>query len=719
MGSLILGRTADRLKQKTNLLSFCQILVSILLVLAFLGIRLIKPAFNIVSGEVVPLPIIMISGFITLLPICVIFGFMFALACKIYQIQNSANGAGIARVYTFETIGAMAAGFLVSLFLISLLKPIYIISILVLLNILSAFFLVLTFRRSFYELFYCGIIVLLFIAAVSLYFLEGWERLDRYSLTKQWRGFQLITNENSIYGNITFARRGSQTAFFNNGLFLYAVPDREMAENAVHFTLLEHSGPKDILLVGAGIAGLVGQSFKHPLEAITYVELDPLLIKMAKEYFSADYLRYLKDKRLTIENIDARLFIKNTDRKYDCVLINLGDPLSAQLNRYYTLEFFKEVKGILKDKGILSFKVTSSENYINADLKKLLQSLYTTLKKVFKDVKVIPGDSAIFMASPQSNVLTYDYKILEQRSRERNLDIKYVRDYYLFSKLSPQRIGYIEGVLNEGQGVLLNCDFRPIAYFYSTIFWLSYFRDSIFSALLKAVNENIIWIISFIVIFFIFLFGLTSGRSRDAKNSIMLAILVAGFSQMAFQIVIILAFQFIYGYLFYSLGFLLTAFMAGLALGALSITKLTSSIKNEIKIFIYTQGAIFIYCLILPLFLKGLSLSRGAIMHFFGANILFPLASLTCGFIAGVQFPLANSIYLKGGNEIAKTAGLLYGIDLLGACLGAFLVSIFLIPILGIVKTCCLLGMLNLSIFFILMRPTPKTCRGQAELTFD
>ena len=269
MGSLILGRTADRLKQKANLLSFCQILVSILLVLAFLGIRLIKPAFNIVSGEVVPLPIIMISGFITLLPICVIFGFMFALACKIYQIQNNANGAGIAKVYTFETIGAMAAGFLVSLFLISLLKPIYIISILVLLNILSAFFLVLTFRRSFYELFYCGIIVLLFIAAVSLYFLEGWERLDRYSLTKQWRGFQLITNENSIYGNITFARRGSQTAFFNNGLFLYAVPDREMAENAVHFTLLEHSGPKDILLVGAGIAGLVGQRFKHPLEAIT------------------------------------------------------------------------------------------------------------------------------------------------------------------------------------------------------------------------------------------------------------------------------------------------------------------------------------------------------------------------------------------------------------------------------------------------------------------
>jgi spermidine synthase len=703
IGSLILGRITDKLKQKTGILSFCQISVSILLVIALLAIRLIKPTFNIISGEIVPLSVIVISGFIVLLPLCVIFGFMFALACKIYQSQGQGNWAGIAKVYTLETSGAIAAGLLVSLFLISLLKAIYIISILAVLNILSALFLALTFSKSFRKVLYCGIVLVLFITAVSLYFLKGWERLDRFSLAKQWQGFWLIANENSIYGNITFARNKSQTAFFDNGLFLYAIPDREMAENAVHFALLEHQEPKDVLLAGAGLAGLIKETLKHPVINMSYVELDPLLIKMAKEYFSADYLSYLKDKRLSIENIDARRFIKNTDKKYDCVLINLGDPLSAQLNRYYTLEFFKEVKSILKDKGILSFKVSSSENYINADLKKFLQSLHATLKKIFNDVKVIPGDVAIFLASPQSNVLTYDYKVLEQRSKERNLDIKYVRDYYLFSKLSPQRIDYLEKALKENPSAALNFDFRPSSYFYATIFWLSHFRDSGFNILLKAVNEKLIWQAFLIIIFFMFLIALKATRNRNIKNIIMPAVFIAGFSQMVFQIVIILTFQFIYGYLFYSLGFLLTAFMTGLAWGALIITKRAPGIKNEIKIFIYAQTAIFIYCLILPLFLKGLSLSMGAIIPWLGANILFPLASLACGFIGGLQFTLANKIYLKDSGEVGKTAGLLYGVDLLGACLGAFSASIFLIPLLGIIKACLLLALINLIILALLI----------------
>lgn len=701
IGSLILGRFTDKLREKTNIFLFCQLLASILLVLVFLGIRLIKPAFNIVSGEIIPLSIIAIASFIILLPLCMLFGFMFTLGCKIYQSEN--NATSIARVYIFETIGAMAAGVVTSFILISLIKSVYIVGILVILNILSAFFLSLFLRKNFYRIITCSIILFLLIFGISLYSLKGWDKLDEFSLKKQWQGFSLIAYGNSIYGNIALAKKDGQIAFFNNGFFLYAVPDKEMAEAAVHFTLLEHPQPKDILLVGAGVAGLAEESLKHPVRTVTYVELDPLLTRMAEKELSPDYLNYLKDRRLSIENIDARLFIKKTVKKYDCVVVNLGDPLSAQLNRYYTVEFFQEVKNILKDGGIFSFKVSSSENYINADLKYFLQSLYLTLKNVFKDVKVIPGDTAIFLASDKTDVLTVDYKILEERSKERNLDIKYVRDYYLFSKLSPQRVSYIEKILNENISAAINYDFRPASYFYATIFWLSYFRDSIFSALFKTVNENIIWTTFFIAIFFVSLSGLITARNKNIKNIIVPAILAAGFSQMSLQVIILLSFQLIYGYLFYSLGFLLTAFMAGLSLGALFIVKIIPRIKNEIKIFIYTQAAIFVYCLLLPLLLNSLNISKGPAMGWLGADILFPLVSLAGGFIGGMQFPLANRIYLKHNAQVGETAGLLYGVDLLGACLGAFLVSIFLIPILGVVKTCYLMGILNFSILLILV----------------
>jgi spermidine synthase len=361
------------------------------------------------------------------------------------------------------------------------------------------------------------------------------------------------------------------------------------------------------------------------------------------------------------------------------------------------------VRNILKDDGLFSFRVSSAENYINKDLKFFLQSLYATLKKIFKEIKVIPGDTLIFLASNQERLLTYDYKIFEKRAEQRNLDIKYVRDYYLFSKLSPQRINYIEKILKDDNPAAINYDFRPRSYFYATIFWLSYFRDSIFSALLKSVNTAIIWVIFFIIIFFIFLIGVKASYNKNIKNIIALAILVTGFSQMSLQIIILLSFQLIYGYLFYHLGFLLTAFMAGLSLGALLIIRISPQLRNATKTFIYTQAAIFIYCLLLPLFLKFLSISSGAPVGSFGANILFPLAAQLSGFIAGMQFPLANKIYLKGSNNIALAAGLLYGLDLCGACLGAFLVSIFLIPLLGITSTSYLLGILNFSVILILL----------------
>ncbi len=45
-------------------------------------------------------------------------------------------------------------------------------------------------------------------------------------------------------------------------------------------------------------------------------------------------------------------------------------------------------------------------------------------------------------------------------------------------------------------------------------------------------------------------------------------------------------------------------------------------------------------------------------------------------------------IYLSGSLQVGKTADVLYASDLLGAWLGALLVSIMLIPFLGILQTC-------------------------------
>ena len=48
--------------------------------------------------------------------------------------------------------------------------------------------------------------------------------------------------------------------------------------------------PRRVLLIGGGVNGSIAEALKHPtVERIDYVELDPALIDMARQFFPAQY----------------------------------------------------------------------------------------------------------------------------------------------------------------------------------------------------------------------------------------------------------------------------------------------------------------------------------------------------------------------------------------------------------------------------------------------
>jgi spermidine synthase len=79
------------------------------------------------------------------------------------------------------------------------------------------------------------------------------------------------------------------------------------------------------------------------------------------------------------------------------------------------------------------------------------------------------------------------------------------------------------------------------------------------------------------------------------------------------------------------------------------------------------------------------------------------------GFLVGAQFPLANKIWLGRRESQRGTAGVLYASDLAGAFLGAILVSVILIPVLGILATCVLAAMLKLGSLLLVLTLTPRS----------
>ena len=70
---------------------------------------------------------------------------------------------------------------------------------------------------------------------------------------------------------------------------------------------------------------------------------------------------------------------------------------------------------------------------------------------------------------------------------------------------------------------------------------------------------------------------------------------------------------------------------------------------------------------------------------------VFPLLALVAGALTGAAFPLA--VALRAG----RAAGLLYGADLAGGCLGALLGAALFVPVLGIPQTCAAIALAALA----------------------
>ena len=133
--------------------------------------------------------------------------------------------------------------------------------------------------------------------------------------------------------------------------------------------------------------------------------------------------------------------------------------------------------------------------------------------------------------------------------------------------------------------------------------------------------------------------------------------------------------------------------LAGLAAGAaignrlLATWPAKASERRARRALIGVQLAIVVYSGALVLFLR-LSLPAPA--------LAFPLLALLAGALGGVAFPLALALIRKRGSA-GRGAGMLYGADLVGGCLGALFGAVLLIPVFGIPQTCVATALVALA----------------------
>lgn len=690
MGSWASGYFVDKLKDKEKTFLSLQLSVTLILPLEIYAIRILRPLIQKTPTEMVGLPSLILFSFFVLSVICILFGIWFVLASRIFaQTLLPYEGERLAATpigesYAFESSGSIIGGLMTSFLLIRYFNSLQIAFILSGINLLILVLLVLRShpRSSILSYLYSSLFVLVIVLILSGKINE----LDRFSKTYQWKPFNLVESKNSIYGNISVIRVGDQYSFYESGSMLFSSSEGQYNEELVHFTLLTHKDPKKVLLIGGGISGSLDEILKHPIERVVYVELDPVLIDLGKKFGGRENASVLEDSRVTISYGDGRFYVKKSKERFDCVIVDMPDPCTGLVNRFYTLEFFQEIKNILKDDGILTLSLTSLENYMSEELKLLSSTVYRTLREVFKSSIVIPGMANYFLASPKENSITLDPERFVSRMDSRKVSLTYLTPYYTRYLLREERLQRVMSWIKEKKEVKINRDSYPVCYFYGLLFWGSYFGRGIPLLLSNLRNMNLGWIIGVILALLLIFMQVRWRKYWLRKFSLLSIMMITAFTGMLLELAIIFIFQMTYGYLYYRLGLLITFCMAGIAFGSFLSVRFFlrgspfSKGRGIISVILIAEIGLFVYALVLPLI---------SIVHLF---LLFPLCTFFAGLPIGLVFPLANQLFLELQPLVGKTTGRLYGCDLWGATLGAFLGTVIFIPIFGIVGTCLITG---------------------------
>jgi spermidine synthase len=686
-GSGMAGRLAARTREPRRLMAGLEALVAVALPATILAVRASKSVLETVPGESLGPGPMLLGSLATLSLFCVLSGALFAAGSRLCSDQAATStGEATGSVYLLEALGSAAGGILAGVVLVQYVAPLEIAWGVGLLNLLAAAGLAIRGRLARFAAMgaLAGVAALL-----ALPF--GLPRLETISLERFWRGFRLVTTRNSVYGNLAVVRTEGASSLYENGLNLFNVPDPAAAEEAVHYALLEHPSPKSLLLIGGGVNGSLAEALKHSsLERIDYVELDPAILDLARKYFPKEWAPIENDARVRVHVTDGRLFLKTTASTFDVIIVNLPDPQTAQLNRFYTLEFFREAARKLTVSGVLALRLTAAEDYISPELAAFLRSIYKTLRAVFPEVTAIPGETVHFFGAQRKGVLAAGSEELLARLRARRLETSYVREYYIPYRMMPDRMAGLDGEIQPRPETPVNRDFAPVAYYFDVALWSSRFNHGYRDLFRGMAGVSFGWLAGAVGVVLLML----AAKKRRPRTIAACCTAAMGFTLIGLEMLLLLAFQAIYGYVYQQLAVLIAAFMAGMSLGGWLALRSLALRGMRTLVFLQLGAAIA------PLLLYAIF---EAVSRVTGGQALFPALALLCGMLGGYEFPVASRIFFASGG--GRSPGTLYALDLAGSCLGAVLFSAYLVPVFGFLKTAVLAAMVSLAPAAMAARP--------------
>lgn len=380
LGYYIGGKLADKYPKLNILLKLILLAGILFLIIPWL----IKPIIlsvdtSTLATQSASIGIFIYSLIVTIvlfsLPIFLL-GMVSPFVIKLYSLQaNDHIGELSGNVFAVSTVGSILGTFLPTLYFIPVIGTRATIYIFAILLIFVGSFGIKNNKLRF------GILGLLLIVAIS----SGNTTIVKYDSN-------LIFEDESAYQYIGVLEdyAGIRYLVLDDGVGIQSVYDSNRILTGMYYDyfnilpyFIDSSETKKTLIIGlAGgtIATQLNYFFEDEVE-LDGVEIDKKVISVAKKYFA------LNESTIKIHNQDGRMFLRQSDKKYDLIIV---DAYQKELYIPWTLttqEFWYLIKSRLNENGIIAINVNSTNRESN-----LLNTIANTITSVFDNTYITQID---------------------------------------------------------------------------------------------------------------------------------------------------------------------------------------------------------------------------------------------------------------------------------------------------------------------------------------
>ncbi|MCB0415512.1 MAG: polyamine aminopropyltransferase, partial [Bdellovibrionales bacterium] len=171
-----------------------------------------------------------------------------------------------------------------------------------------------------------------------------------------------------IYQTLGFGK-----ILLNDDLVMLTEKDEFVYHDMItHVPLFTHPNPKSVLVIGGGDGGTAREVLRHKnVEYCKMVEIDKMVVDACREFIPQTSVA-LDDSRLDLEIADGIKYVRETDKKYDVVLVDSTDPIGPAAPLFDD-EFYKNIYKILNDDGIVVSQGESA--FLFSDMQKKLMEI--------------------------------------------------------------------------------------------------------------------------------------------------------------------------------------------------------------------------------------------------------------------------------------------------------------------------------------------------------